>query len=240
MHKLLEVLKKRKPLLDEASTVLSVLGAPYLSTPITPFYAVAATALSAAVSASAEYSASQSQVPVSRTNVQVEGVDEPDIVKNSDRFIAVAVGERIYIVNAASNRVASTLNLTSIASSSASKPLHLYAQGMLHTATGLAIIASPGAAVEPMLRISALVLGYMPLVPQETLVVVVDVSDIYSPRVLKVINVSGVYVDARLSNGYAYIVTSSPAYSSGGEPVIPLVNGAYTTTLIVDRVPERD
>jgi len=152
LHKLLEVLKKRKPLLDEASTVLSVLGAPYLSTPTTPFYAVAATALSAAVSASAEYSASQSQVPVFRTNVQVEGVDEPDIVKNSDRFIAVAVGERIYIVNAASNRVASTLNLTSIASSSASKPLHLYAQGMLHTATGLAIIASPGAVVLEMVR----------------------------------------------------------------------------------------
>jgi uncharacterized secreted protein with C-terminal beta-propeller domain len=238
LQKLLGILKERKSLLDEANAVLSVLGAPYIHTTMALPSIDIPMALPVALPASTGYGGEQAQVPVSRTNVQVEGVDESDIVKNSDRFIAVAVGEKIYIIDATSNRVASILNQSSIVSFLIGKPLHVYAQGMLLYNNKLVIIARPGIAVAPEPWISALLLRSMPWEFLQTLIIVVDVSDIYSPRPLKIINVSGLYVDARLSNGYVYIVTSSPVYSPSGEPVIPLVNGVFTTTFIVDKVPE--
>jgi uncharacterized secreted protein with C-terminal beta-propeller domain len=178
---------------------------------------------------------------VSRTNVQVEGVDELDIVKNSESVIAIALKNKVYLFDALENRVSSVINFGE------SPPLEL--RGLYLYSSKLVVVAST-----PAISIMPILVGGV-AVPERgsevTSVYVFDISNTSNPVLLLNVSVSGLYLDSRLVNRYAYFITSMSIYR--GEDykyALPTVNGrvldaskiipvdttptTYTTVLAMD------
>lgn len=123
----------------------------------------------------------------STTNIQVEGVDEADIVKNDGKYIYTISGSNVAILDAypaASARVLSTINSTI-------EPQELYING-----DRLVIIGS----------------GYMNSF-QETQVLIYDVSDRANPVLSKNFSLEGGYKDSRMIGDYVYAVVNKYTYS---------------------------
>jgi len=153
---------------------------------------------------------------VSRTNVQVEGVDELDIVKNSESVIAIALKNKVYLFDALENRVSSVINFGE------SPPLEV--RGLYLYSSKLVVVAST-----PAISIMPILVGGV-AVPERgsevTSVYVFDISNTSNPVLLLNVSVSGLYLDSRLVNRYAYFITSMSIYR--GEDykyALPTVNG---------------
>jgi uncharacterized secreted protein with C-terminal beta-propeller domain len=146
----------------------------------------------------------------SQTNVQEQGVDEPDIVKtDGDTIFAIAAGR----LNALDARAATPKLLGSLV-------LDSYGGEMLLSGKRLLIVSWAGSPVEVLpaargAQVSSQPLYYRPA----TLITEVDVSDPADMKVVKTETVDGSYVSARLNGTTARIVlTTPPAYLDYGEP----------------------
>ena len=169
----------------------------------------------------------------SRTNVQVEGVDELDVVKTDGRLIAVASGSVVYLVDVASKEVAGKLEFSG-------GVVGLFLSGG-RLAAVVQDVHAPLRLVLPELLTVAIPAG-----TPNTTVVVVDVSNASKPEVLLRVQATGSLVGSRLLNSYVYLVLSQPLASG----TLPVVNGnpvdvgsigvvedvpeSYTTILVVD------
>jgi uncharacterized secreted protein with C-terminal beta-propeller domain len=166
----------------------------------------------------------KSEVRYSRTNVQVEGVDELDVVKTDGRLIAVASGRVVYLVDASSKEVVGRLEFSG------------GVVGLFLSGGRLTVVVQD---VYPPLRIvlPELVAVPIPAGTPNTTVVVVDVGNASKPEVLLRVQVTGGLVGSRLLNGYVYLVLSQPL--TGG--TLPVVNGnpvAVESVGVVEEVPE--
>jgi uncharacterized secreted protein with C-terminal beta-propeller domain len=166
----------------------------------------------------------KSEVRYSRTNVQVEGVDELDVVKTDGRLIAVASGRVVYLVDASSKEVVGRLEFSGGVA------------GLFLSGGRLAVVVQD---VYPPLRLvlPELVAVPIPAGTPNTTVVVVDVGNASKPEVLLRVQVTGGLVGSRLLNGYVYLVLSQPL--TGG--TLPVVNGnpvAVESVGVVEEVPE--
>lgn len=144
---------------------------------------------------------------VSKTNVQVVGVDEPDIVKAGSGVIAVARGSEVYIVGIAERKVLGKI-------SAGSQVFGLFLEGSrlaVITSTPLIrpLVVLPGAGSPPYLGGVA-----------NTTLLVYSIEDPSSPRLLYSSSVSGYPLGARMLGGVVYILTSAPL-----EVKLPLVDG---------------
>jgi uncharacterized secreted protein with C-terminal beta-propeller domain len=143
----------------------------------------------------------------STTNVQEEGVDEPDLVKTDGTTIFTVVGETLYAVaatGAGAPRITGSLKL--------GRPggdLLLHGQRLLVIQS-----ASPPIAVEP---VAAPRLAIAPLSGQ-TILTEVDVSDPAALKVARTLTLDGQYVNARQNGATARVVLSATprAYSVAG------------------------
>lgn len=128
----------------------------------------------------------QSAPEHSTTNVQEEGVDEPDIVKTDGRIIATALNGRVRVVDAATAQVVSEVRLPGRA-----EQAHA-AEILLHDDT-LVVLGQEwsggGGPVDDT---------FVAFPASRTLVTTVDVSDPAAPRTLGSVRLEGGYRSARL------------------------------------------
>ncbi|MEM1639901.1 MAG: beta-propeller domain-containing protein [Desulfurococcaceae archaeon] len=142
----------------------------------------------------------------SKTNVQVYGVDEHDVVKTDGKAIYVGRDADVVLFDAVRNKVASKLILPS-----EWKPVGLYA-------------------INNRLVILASLVTREPALPR-TLVYIVNVEDLYRPVLIANFTVDGAIQGSRLKYPFLYVVTLLPAFSIVEEnntvyvkPRIPTVN----------------
>lgn len=149
----------------------------------------------------------------STTNVQEEGVDEPDLVKSNGSFLYVvrAGGLSVVDVRARRPRLVGTLPLEP----NGSPELLLYGDRLLVLSGGggFAVGVPQGGAFRAM-----------PIGPSRSSLTEVDVSDPSNPRVVRSLVLEADYVSARLVGSVVRIVTAS-----GMPQVLPLAAPANGT-----------
>jgi uncharacterized secreted protein with C-terminal beta-propeller domain len=142
-------------------------------------------------------SAPQQGVDYSGTNVQEEGVDEPDLVKtNGTTLFAVANGRLNAVdVSEAKPRLLDTLKLDG----GWSHELLLHGDRLL-------VLSRGGYWAEPLPAVSA---RLMPYAPAQSVLAEIDVSNPKALRLVRTLTLDGAYVAARLVGGIARIVATS-------------------------------
>ena len=156
--------------------------------------------------------ASATPTEYSPTNIQVEGVDEPDIAKTDGKLIVVCSGDSVYVVDPVARRVVSRVKTPT-------PPTSLYLTG-----GRLVVLSSP-----PQYRVSTMMPRKSSLT---TAVYVYDLEGPESPRLLYNSTVSGWLAASRLKEGYLYLVATLPI----SEADVPLVDGQPLSPLRVAAV----
>ena len=173
-------------------------------------------------------------VGYSQTNVQVAGVDEPDIVKNDDKYIYTISGSTLAIINAYPAAGASVISKTEI--SDTPKDLFVSGDRLLLFSTGM---GTPETIAQPS--------GSEPAIAQEMIVpplrynspfthaTIYDIRDRKNPRVIKDYTIDGDYIDARMIGSLVYMVTREQVYTyAGNHVVVPVLRDGTTTVLQPD------
>jgi uncharacterized secreted protein with C-terminal beta-propeller domain len=157
---------------------------------------------SAAAGAAREDSALQQGVDYSGTNVQEEGVDEPDLVKTDGKTVfAIANGTLDAVaVNAGKPRLLDTLKLNTVAT----YELLLHGDRLL-------VIGRGGYWAEPLPATAKLIAPYQ---PANSVLTEVDVSDPKALKVVRTLELDGAYVAARLVGSTVRLVASSQVPAS--------------------------
>jgi inhibitor of cysteine peptidase len=162
----------------------------------------------------------QDSADYSTTNVQVEGVDEPDFLKNDGRYVYILSGERVTIVDAfpAENATVATKIALDIQEGQ-------YLQNMFLNNNTLVIFYQE---YSEDFIIQEYEFAPEPVYQPKTHAMVLDVSDREDPEVLNDYEVSGNYNNARMIGGQVYLVTTSDLYDYR-HPIVPLVSEAGNT-----------
>jgi inhibitor of cysteine peptidase len=139
----------------------------------------------------------------SSTNIQVEGVDEPDIVKNDGKYIYTVSGKKVLIINA---YPAEEMDIESEIN------LNRSVRNIFVNGDKLVIFAQT---------------NYYGT-SQNSLVQVYDISNKASPILDQEVEVAGAYRDARMIGDHIYIISSE--HINVNEPELPvyLVDGIKT------------
>ncbi len=151
---------------------------------------------SAALSAKSSDGASD----FSTTNIQVEGVDEADFVKNDDKYIYVIAGNKLVIVDAYPADKAEILSKTDIDG---------YARELFVNGDKLVIFTDSNDEVYTFAQYDILP---RPIYKQKTHAVVYDISDKEDPKVVKDYDVKGNYITSRMIGDYVYVVVQDYVY----------------------------
>jgi uncharacterized secreted protein with C-terminal beta-propeller domain len=169
----------------------------------------------------------------SETNVQVKGVDEPDLVKTDGTYLYILSNNKILIVKAYPSEDAEILSEIAFNNS-------LYLRNLFINQTRLVVFAESynypiyrengefekegydeKYLIEPAIWYNS----------PDTHIVIFDLENISNPLEIKNIVVGGSYTGARMIGQYVYVVTTQYSYQpevfDGEEPIIPrlLING---------------
>jgi inhibitor of cysteine peptidase len=136
------------------------------------------------------------------TNVQVEGVDEPDIVKTDGTYLYVVSQNNVYIIQAYPTEQPRILSKLTYSGS---------VDGLFLSQDRLAVIGSQFPATQPLAQSDNY---YGPL----TAITIYDIADKAKPTVVKELSLQGGYINSRLTSGYIYAIVQQPAivYGSWG------------------------
>ena len=135
----------------------------------------------------------------SKTNIQVEGVDEADIVKTDGEYIYIVSGKSVFIVKAYPAEEAEVLSQIDLNGSY---------RGMFINGESLVILEERGRLDGEDLR---------------TFIKVYDVSDRGSPDFKRDVSLDGGYFNSRMIGDYVYAVLNQPAYFRDGEVNLPKI-----------------
>lgn len=146
--------------------------------------------------------AATSTVTFTGTNVQVQGVDEPDRVKTDGTHLFVSTGKAVAIIDVYPPGTASTLSTIALPGGNVI--------GMEIAQDRLLVINQ---------RYSALTFASGPVYSIPTYygggsidLLLYNVTNLSSPALMENMSVPGSYVAARLAGGYAYAVIQQPSY----------------------------
>jgi len=137
----------------------------------------------AAPGAMVEEAATSGSEDYSTTNIQVEGVDEADILKNDGKYIYIVSGKKIVIIDAfpaENSKILSEIELSG------------YPQEIFINKNRLVAFGSEGYS--------------------KTYIKVYDISDRESPKIKRDISLEGNYFDSRMIGDYVYIIINQPIY----------------------------
>lgn len=161
----------------------------------------------------------------SKTNVQVEGVDEADIVKTDGEYIYVVARGSIFIVKsypASEGKVVSTINLKNL------NPHEIFINK-----DRLVVFGSDSweRQVQPMpiAKGGGAVMYdryYYPYYISAAKVLLYDISDKAKPEQVKEIDIEGSYLDSRMIGDHVYFIVNQPFryhYNKNDEILVPLV-----------------
>ncbi len=150
--------------------------------------------------AATDSSAGTGSPDYSSTNVQVEGVDEPDIVKNDGKYIYTVSGSQIFIIDAypaEGAQLLSTINSTGVS--------QIFVNGDRLVVFGNDY-SSPD---EPVIqKIGIAMPRYYPSYSEKTYIHVYDITDRSNPAVLNEFSIDGYYSDARMIGDYVYLIAN--------------------------------
>jgi len=149
------------------------------------------TTMNAAVSSLASSVKSLDTVSYTGTNVQVQGVDEPDRVKTDGTHLFVSTQNSVAIVNAYPPNSTALLSKLSFPNADVI--------GLETTQDRLMVIDQKNGATATVE------------------LVLYDVSDLTSPKVMQNTSIPGSYIAARLADGYLYAVVQQPSYVFNGQ-----------------------
>jgi inhibitor of cysteine peptidase len=142
----------------------------------------------------------------SKTNIQVEGVDEADIVKTDGTYLYVASNNSLFILKAYPPEEAEVLSRIGFNGTLG----EIFLDG-----NKLAILGSSATyPYEPYYRLPT-------FIDDKTLVKVYDISDRSNPVLARNFSISGNYFDSRMINEYVYLIVSQPAYLLYDTLVLP-------------------
>jgi inhibitor of cysteine peptidase len=172
----------------------------------------------------------------STTNVQVAGVDEPDIIKNDGKYIYTISGSTLAIIDAYPAAGASVISKTEISDT----PQDLFVVGdrlvLFTTGTGTPeTTPQPVSGAEPATGLVMPMPQYRYYAPS-THAVVYDISDRKNPKVMKDYSIDGDYIDARMIGSTVYMVTREQLYSYYGDHVVVPALREGTTTVVTPDV----
>ncbi|HEY7538344.1 MAG TPA: beta-propeller domain-containing protein [Gaiellaceae bacterium] len=160
---------------------------------------VPATALPSAAAAGDARESVAPTVEFSTTNVQEEGVDEPDMVKSNGSYLFVLQGNAVRAVDvrARKPRLAGSLELATTA----------YGAELLLYGNRLLVLSRGGGWIEPLPAAARMIYPY---VPSKSVLTEVDVSNPEAMKVVRSLTLEdSSYVSARLVGSTARIVASS-------------------------------
>jgi len=150
----------------------------------------------------------------SKTNIQVEGVDEADIVKNDGRYIYTVSGKEIVIVDAypAENaKIISKIELNGT-------PQEIFLNKDKLIVFGWEDYYTQETAASKI--------GIMPprYYTQQTFIRVYDITDRSNPILKRTIMIDGNYYDSRMIGDYVYAIVNKNVEMVGTEPIsMPMV-----------------
>ncbi len=157
----------------------------------------------------------------STTNVQVQGVDEADFVKNDGKYIYDLVGDQLVIINAYPAEDAEIVSKTHIDGT----PRDLFLNGdtvVIFTQTSGEVYDY--AEFEPIPS---------PQWRSQTHVLMYDVTDREDPELLHDYTLDGDYQQSRMIGDYVYAVVQQGAYY-GPRPLLPMIKEAGATIVRPD------
>ena len=176
----------------------------------------------------------------SQTNIQVEGVDEPDIVKNDGEYIYTVTGNKVVIVKAfpaEDMEIVSEINLTSVRNIFVNEDkLIVFSQSYNYYSRPLSIETTRLTQAAETTSKSKAVAEAERIVPptystEKTQVNIYDISDKENPVIETNFSVEGNYIDSRMIDDYVYIIASKNIYLDNPEPPIYIMNGQERKTL---------
>ncbi len=156
----------------------------------------------------------------STTNVQVQGVDEPDFIKNDGKYAYILSGDRLTIVDAYPAENASVVVKVALDIQQGQ-----YLQNMFLSNDTLVIFYQE---YKQDYVIPEYDFAPQPISQPETHALVMDVSDRENPKVLDNYVVTGSYNNARMIGSHVYLVTVSDLYDYR-HPIMPKVMESYRT-----------
>jgi len=158
----------------------------------------------------ATFSAVATDVPeYSKTNIQVEGVDEADIVKTDGKYLYVASNNSLFILKAYPPEEAEVLSRIGFNGTLG----EIFLDG-----NKLAILGSPTTYSYEYYY------SRLPtFIDDKTLVEVYDISDRSTPVLARSFSISGNYFDSRRIDEYVYLIVSQPAYLLYDTLVLPKI-----------------
>lgn len=171
-------------------------------------------------SKSADVSAPSSTDRYSTTNVQVTGVDEPDFVKNDGNYIYVARDNKLLIIQATpveSMKTLAEIPIEGFVNNIFVNNNQLIVFGMKYTDYPVAYEERPLIAEEANNKIAST----MPVpYTSESFVYVYDISDHTNPTLEKELVYDGNYQDARMANGYVYVITNQQLIRNSEDKIV--------------------
>jgi inhibitor of cysteine peptidase len=166
----------------------------------------------------------------SQTNVQVEGVDEPDIVKNDGRYIYTVSGGKVVIVDAYPAKDMKNLSTIDV-----NNVQNIFVNGdkLIVFSNGYMAYVIDGPTTDSTQKIAG---DMMPCRygygcgggASMTNILVYDISDRSDPEIEKNFSIEGNYNDARMIGKYVYLVSSKYVYSERPMPPIYIMDGVKT------------
>ena len=155
----------------------------------------------------------------STTNIQVEGVDEADIIKNDGKYIYTVVGNKVVIVNAYPADNMEILSEINFSGNSEGVGEVFINDDKLIIFT---ISYSPIIYAQERTAKTAEIAIYPPRYQEsKTNVYIYDISDREKPELENKISVSGNYINSRMIENYVYLITNQYMYDE--EIILPMI-----------------
>jgi len=164
---------------------------------------------------------------VSTTNNQVAGVDEADFVKNDNKYIYIVTGKHFRIIEAWPAALSKEIAKVEVEGT----PRKLFVSG--DRALIYSSLPLEGSSKSSYYR-SECTYGYSCSFTGDgkpTLITFLDISDRAAPKKVRMIKLTGSYVNARRVGDAVFTVLSSPGISFPGLKYYPPINSGCGTTI---------
>jgi uncharacterized secreted protein with C-terminal beta-propeller domain len=151
----------------------------------------------------------------STTNIQVQGVDEADIVKNDGKYIYVLSGGKLVVLEAYPGETAKILSETGIEGN----PVEAFLSG-----DRIVVFASGGTYSTPVYRSMPMEMAVPPRYYQPvTHGYIYSLKDRTDPDLVRDITFPGSYYDSRMIGDRVYVITNENVYTYADEIPMPVV-----------------
>jgi inhibitor of cysteine peptidase len=158
-------------------------------------------------------SSGEGSADYSKTNVQVEGVDEPDIVKTDGTYIYVLADQNLYILKAYTPDNAELLSNISIKDDVYASELFINNDYLIVFGSSYNYPILYGKAIEVDAGSGEEITdGENSWEVSASVIKIYDISDKSNPELVKNIEIDGTYFDSRMIGNYIYILSSEYSY----------------------------